>query len=1021
MKPLGLRFLGVVVSTLFVVFAISVLSHSPDDIPIATVSTDSKVDSGVDSTSSISVAPDVSSAVSSNINNNYPPTSPVASSSVAPSLVSPSPIFSTYAQTTPQLNPPAATKLNTNPPIANNAANIKSTQNQNYKPAEDDDDTENENLNTTQNLNNTQKNIKNLCGPVGAILSAVAVNLFGQSALFLLLPFGACAIKLLTMQKFDQIILRSIGFIFALIGSCGLCGLFAHKLIAFPLSTNNPGGFIGLSVATAINNNVAVVGSVVLLLSLIIGGLVLSADGMLLQLTKLLIALLNNAASGKPQHNPTPDLPSPTSPTSPSTSTLSTLPNRHHAAHAAHAAHARPVVIANNQTPEHNNNNINITAIKHGNTNAAINNAQIINAKQTAAHNDRQSEIQSNTIKKIETAKNLKHNYKLPTIELLTQPEVYNDNDCAEESEQRAIQIENVFKTFNLQVEVVDVQRGPTVSQFELQLAKGLRINKIQQLADDLGLALRVPKVRVVNPIPGKNTLGVELPNKIRRIVRMREIIEQSSDSWQSLNIPLFLGKDVSGKPMISDLAALTHLLIAGRTGTGKSVCLNSIIVSILMTRTPEEVRMLMIDPKSVELSPYQNIPHLIHPVVIDMSKTEAILSWVVEKMQERYRLLNAARVVHINDYNKLPESELRRRMELTECSDEEWQIVPKSLPRIVIIIDEFGELMSSVAPKEIEGHIIRLAQKSRAVGIHLVLATQKPTVDVITGLIKSNLPTRISFGVATRGDSMVILDQTGAERLLGRGDMLFLNSDKNEINRGQGTFVDRDDIDKIVNEIKTDKPDFIDELVEVENDEIDATDNYGNNAGGFIAKTKRKDTTNITNIVDEQHDDLYEKAVEYVIGEGRGSTSLLQRKLSIGYGRAAKIIETMEAEGIVGPYNGSQAREVIMTLNEWYKSLKNNNTTKSFQINNNIANANQRTTPKILSELLASGKTKMLHKNAAKQSENVNRNIQVSPENNCADNYVDEYCDDNSYFDPTYDNNNNSNDNYNDDFDFAS
>ncbi|MDR2762845.1 MAG: DNA translocase FtsK [Planctomycetaceae bacterium] len=1009
MKPLGLRFLGVVVSTLFVVFTISVLSYSPDDFPIASVLTTQNVNATANPTNN----PEIS---------NNPENQPNPNN-----------------QRNTEIKPSQSSNVNSNgigniiappnPAIANNAANNHSIITQNFFPEHNnnDDDDEKSNPNySTPSIDSQPKQIKNLCGPIGAILSSISIYFFGQSTLILLLPFGAFAVKLLVNPKFDQLFLRTIGFVFMLVGFCGLCGLFANKLIGFPLATEIPGGLIGSLVATTLDRNVAVVGSVVLLFSLIVGGSILFADNILLQLAILLIALLKNSSANQSTGNPPPSSPSPQSPNHDS----SKITNRQ----TDQSTSSAQSIIAYNIIPDRDNSR---PIVRHHDPNSVtIKNNPNANSKQIITPNNFRTINEITTNNKIPTTKNISRDYKLPSVELLTKPEIYNDNDLLEESEHQAIQIEEVFKTFNLQVEVVDVQTGPTVSQFELQLAKGLRINKIQQLADDLGLALRVPKVRIVNPIPGKNTLGVELPNKNRRIVRMRELIEESPESWQSLGIPFFLGKDVSGKPMISDLATLTHLLIAGRTGTGKSVCLNSIIVSILMTRTPNEVRMIMIDPKSVELSPYQKIPHLIHPVVIDMSKTEAVLSWVVDKMEERYRLLNAARVVHINDYNKLSEVELRQRMELVDCSDEEWQIAPKKMPRLVIIIDEFGDLMSSVTTKGVEDHIVRLAQKSRAVGIHLVLATQKPTVDVITGRIKSNLPARISFGVATRNDSMVILDQTGAERLLGLGDLLFLNSDKNEIVRGQGTFVDRDDIDEIVNEIKTDTPDFIDELTEIDGNNSDSSNNY-NVGGGIANRTKRKDDNAYAE--DDQRDELYEKAVEYVIGEGRGSTSLLQRKLSIGYGRAAKIIEMMAAEGIVGPYNGSQAREVIMTLNDWYRlSAKRGNQSgnqtgaRAFLSNDNDRNnyAGQRTTSKVLSDVLAGERIKTSPKNgngngrqtdinagSIKNSNIIRPAIPVSSDLNVASDYRNN----NDYFDPTYDNNENNKENYDDGFEFAS
>ena len=351
-----------------------------------------------------------------------------------------------------------------------------------------------------------------------------------------------------------------------------------------------------------------------------------------------------------------------------------------------------------------------------------------------------------------------------------------NEDVCYEEHEKevrrKAKILEKTFKDFGFNIRVVEIETGPVIAQYEVELEAGLRLSKITGLADDLAIALRVPSVRIVAPIPGKNTVGIEVPNENRQLVRLREVIEETNGRAKRMKIPIYLGKDVAGNPMAVDLTTLPHLLIAGRTGTGKSVCLNSIIVSMLMTRGPDEVRMLMIDPKMVELSGYRKLPHLMHPVVTDMRKAEAILAWAVDKMEERYQLLSRAGVRHLSVYNQLGDDELRER--IRPESDDEWQQIPRHLPYIVIVADEMADLMMT-AGKDVEQHIIRLAQKSRAVGIHLILATQKPTVDVITGLIKSNLPARIAFQVASRTDSRVVLDEMGADKLLGNGDMLFL------------------------------------------------------------------------------------------------------------------------------------------------------------------------------------------------------------------------------------------------------
>ena len=490
--------------------------------------------------------------------------------------------------------------------------------------------------------------------------------------------------------------------------------------------------------------------------------------------------------------------------------------------------------------------------------------------------------------------------YELPSMELLLEGEKIPFEDQKRDALKKARILENTCQEFGYKVKVVEVETGPVISQYEIQLDAGLRLNKITALADDLAIALRVPSVRIVAPIPGKNTVGVEVPNETRQVVRLRDVMEQCETKAGRMNIPLFLGNDAVGAPMVVDLAKMPHLLIAGRTGTGKSVCLNAIISSILMTRRPDEVRMLMIDPKMVELSGYGRLPHLMHPVVTDMKKAEAILAWAVEKMEDRYRLLAKAGVRHINSYNQLGEEELIDRLQPE--NEEERRDIPSNLPFIVIVADEMADLMMTCG-KEVESHIIRLAQKSRAVGIHLILATQKPTVDVITGLIKSNLPARLAFQVASKVDSRVVLDSMGAEKLLGCGDMLFLWPGTSTLLRGQGTFLTDEEIDSITDSVSTGEQNFVHELVNLK------IEKEGDSGGGTEAL--------------KQRDELYAQAVDVVVSEQRGSVSLLQRSLGIGYGRAARLIDYMEEDGYVGPYNGSKSREVILTPEVW-SSMQN-------------------------------------------------------------------------------------------------
>ncbi len=485
--------------------------------------------------------------------------------------------------------------------------------------------------------------------------------------------------------------------------------------------------------------------------------------------------------------------------------------------------------------------------------------------------------------------------YDLPSLEILAHGDSIPFERQKREALHKAEILERTCKQFGYDVKVVEIETGPVISQYEIDLAPGLRLQKITALADDLAIAMRVPSVRIVAPIPGKNSVGVEVPNETRQIVSLRQVMEQSDKQIKKMKIPLFLGADAVGAPMVADLASLPHLLIAGRTGTGKSVALNAIISSILMTRKPDEVRLLMIDPKMVELSGYARLPHLMHPVVTDMRKAEAILAWAVDKMEERYTLLAKAGVRHVTTYNQLDQEELMDRLD--PQSDDERAAIPTNLPFIVIVADEMADLMMT-AGKDVEQHIIRLAQKSRAVGIHLILATQKPTVDVITGLIKSNLPARIAFQVASKTDSRVVLDASGADKLLGMGDMLFLWPGTSTLLRGQGTYLSDEEIDAITEVVSTGEQNFVHELVNIK----------------ITEEEEEEDSPKQL----ENRDELYEEAISIVVREQRGSCSLLQRAMGIGYGRAARLIDFMAEDGYVGPYNGSKAREVMLTEAQW-------------------------------------------------------------------------------------------------------
>jgi DNA segregation ATPase FtsK/SpoIIIE, S-DNA-T family len=485
--------------------------------------------------------------------------------------------------------------------------------------------------------------------------------------------------------------------------------------------------------------------------------------------------------------------------------------------------------------------------------------------------------------------------FVLPPPEVLEPATPFPIQEHEAKVQERALILEKTLREHGCIVRVVQIDTGPVITQFEIELEAGLRVSRIVGLSTDLAIALAVPSVRIVSPIPGKTTVGIEVPNERQAIVKLREVIEGSGDRLDRLRIPLFLGKDVKGVPLAFDLADMPHLLIAGRTGTGKSVCLNAMIMSILMTRRPDEVKLILIDPKMVELSQFKRIPHLMHPVVTDMKKAESLLAWACDKMDERYTFLQRAGVRNIQSYNQLGEEEILSR--LRPESEDERQRIPTYMPYIVMIADEMADLMMTAA-KEVESHIVRLAQKSRAVGMHLIVATQKPTVDVITGLIKGNLPARIAFQVASRSDSRVVLDEMGADKLLGNGDMLFLVPGTSHILRAQGTYVSDGEVNRLCAYLEQYPVEFSKELIQFQ-----ATGGPGGKERGAALK---------------ERDELYEPAIEIIIREGRGSCSLLQRALGIGYGRAARLIDFMAEDGIVGEYKSGSAREVLYTWDEW-------------------------------------------------------------------------------------------------------
>lgn len=481
--------------------------------------------------------------------------------------------------------------------------------------------------------------------------------------------------------------------------------------------------------------------------------------------------------------------------------------------------------------------------------------------------------------------------YDLPSTDLLEDPRGGYVESQEDHADQNKRILQRTLDDFNISSEVVGYMTGPVITMFELSLAPGVKVAAILNLANDIARALAVPGVRVVSPIPGKDTIGIEVPNLDKEIVRIKELMDLAPEASAKMKLPLFLGKDAGGDPIVADLSTMPHMLMAGTTGSGKSVCINAIIMSMLLTRSPEDVRLVLIDPKMVEMAAFENIPHLLCPIVNDARKAGEILEWAAEKMDERYELLKEANVKNISSYNSLGEKEIYERFGVD--SDDEKQRIPTHLPYYVIIVDELADLVMT-GSKDVEHHIIRIAQKARAVGIHLILSTQRPSVNVVTGLIKSNMPCRISFRVASRQESRIVLDQNGADVLLGQGDMLFLQPGTSNLVRSQGAFVEDSEIHAVVKALrKSGPPMYNSELMRLNSRPIGEGD-LG------------------------QRDDLFGKGVEVVLTSKRGSVSLLQRRLQIGYSRASRMIDQMADAGILGEYKGSQARECLLTIDDW-------------------------------------------------------------------------------------------------------
>ena len=490
--------------------------------------------------------------------------------------------------------------------------------------------------------------------------------------------------------------------------------------------------------------------------------------------------------------------------------------------------------------------------------------------------------------------------YDYPPIDLLTQGKHASVAGAEAELRESSACLLDTLDSFNIEAQIIGIVRGPSVTRFELTIPRGIKISRITALSDDIALSLGAANVRIA-PIPDKVAVGIEVPNKTVNTVFIRECIGSPAFANAKSRLSFAVGKDITGKPVIGDIAKMPHMLIAGTTGSGKSVCINSMLISLLYKSTPEEVRLIMVDPKMVELGNYNGIPHLLIPVVTDPKKAAGALNWAVGEMERRYKLFADHQVRNLVGYNDLMRSEQAKAEQTEDGHPEQYQV----LPQIVIVIDELADLMM-VAAKEVENSICRIAQKARAAGMHLVVATQRPSADVITGIMKANIPSRIAFAVASQIESRIILDTTGAEKLIGKGDMLYAPLGEGKPTRVQGCFISNEEIEAVITRIKeTSTAEYSEEILEHIEQQAEQV---GNNKGGSSG----------TNDPGDNEDELIEEAIEVIMDCRQASTSMLQRRLKLGYSRAARIIDQIEDRGIIGPSEGSKPRQILISREDW-------------------------------------------------------------------------------------------------------
>ncbi|MCM8800455.1 MAG: DNA translocase FtsK [Candidatus Omnitrophica bacterium] len=669
---------------------------------------------------------------------------------------------------------------------------------------------------------------KNFIHTFGAYLAGIVLFLFGKSSLFIPLFIFWIGLRFFQQRNVEMRLIRIIGILFFLLSTSSLFGLFFLKDEA---KSFGYAGFFGFFIAKFINNYFGSLGGYIILTSLTILGLIL--------FTEVLLSNLFLSIIDKTRHIFKPIF---------KLRKLSRLCLKEDSLLSIKKEHFTPPIM---EKSEQN-----------------LKKAPEIKPKIQIKIKPRSLEPQGKKSSEPKSGE-----YQLPSLDLLDSPPPLEARQIKEDLTSNARILEETLEDFGISAKVTNIERGPVITLYELEPAPGVKLNRIVALSDDIALSLKAQSVRIIAPIPGKGRVGVEVPNTQSSFVYLKEVLASKEFQTAKSKLTLALGKDIAGEPVIADLDEMPHLLIAGTTGSGKTVCVNSIILTLLFRNTPQDLRFLMIDPKMVELANFNDLPHLLCPVVTEAKKAYIVLNWVVNEMEQRYRLLAKVGARNIEAYNEKQEK----------------------LPYIVVVIDEFADLMS-VSSEQVENAVTRLAQLSRAVGIHLILATQRPSVDVVTGVIKANLPARISFKVASKVDSRTVLDMNGADKLLGKGDMLFLRPGESKLIRAQGCLVTDNEIVRVVDFIKSQSETLYDEE---------------------ILKEQARPS-----LIEGVKDELYDEAVRVIMESNQASVSILQRRMRLGYTRAARIIDMMEQEGLIGPFEGSRPRKILVDREAWLKDL---------------------------------------------------------------------------------------------------